>query len=564
MRNHCVDQSALALLLHAVLAPGVGAQLQPEDVLLVWNSACVDSQMVRDAYVAARPGIREFDYADPALVVPSCSLAEGFDPGDKTFTIDGFDYQQFDELARGPLAAWFSGEDCEECTECADDCAERQAWITDGIGAFSTVNGPKVIVTTRGLPARIAGQEQTGTLEATMASFESELACFLFDLRQNNPAVPGLDEGSIFNPYIQLPGAVVDATRILPDTLSTTVVIQNTSPPVNVRAIVLPVSGANLVPALFPVTRLDASPLPDVAPLDATLAMIERSRTLGVLPCTVRNVIDEWPGAGLSGPDFKGFTDDYDDTAAVLRTLPAPFDFVEGTLESDLDAIDTIFDESLEFVSAAEAAADGRSTFILATFGVNHSNTLAGAPAGAEPADTDDDPSTPSLPNNFLRGFDTVHPAGLYNSYESFSGNSLINGGGRGNQQQGGEWIALGGSFALLHVAEPLTTFVANVNDIVSAMLGEGRSWGEGAAASLLAFSWQNTPLGDPLATIGAHNLDVNGDGAIDAEDAYAQATNPIEQNCDGSLDETDDAIVFEALRQDELDDLFAAPSARD
>ena len=122
-------------------AGAAGQGLTEDRVLLLWNSENAASGAVRDAYVAARPGVMEFDLDSAALGSAGVSRS------------------QYNSLVRDPVLAFLSG------TVGGEPLAERVI----------------AIATTRGLPARVNGPGEF-TFESERASLESELSLIHQDL----------------------------------------------------------------------------------------------------------------------------------------------------------------------------------------------------------------------------------------------------------------------------------------------------------------------------------------------------------------------------------------------
>ncbi|MEC9372947.1 MAG: GC-type dockerin domain-anchored protein, partial [Planctomycetota bacterium] len=84
------------------------------------------------------------------------------------------------------------------------------------------------------------------------------------------------------------------------------------------------------------------------------------------------------------------------------------------------------------------------------------------------------------------------------------------------------DWIPRGGSFAFAHVAEPFTAFIVDLETFADNFYLRGLSFAEAAYSALPALSWQNVPIGDPLAVVmtdPANGADLTGDGRVNAAD---------------------------------------------
>jgi len=473
------------------LASGPAALAQPlteSRTLLVFNSADAESLAVRDMYRTAHPGVLEFDLADPSL-----TSADPAERGEITRA-------EFRAKVRDPLRAYLAQRD-----ETGTTLAQRVI----------------AIATTRGLPARIAGEDEF-TLHSTWASLESELALLQQDL--SGAALPApfhtAVAGIIGNPYhgwVGAPIASFDRSTI-------------TTP----RAFELVEGAAVRGPALTPgdlylVTRVDSAPSPGRSALRNIADLLRRSQSLRLTPGRAQAVLDEWaPGADALDDDgglFFSTADDFDLAEVALRRAGVPvwhdrsFDFITG------DRLDT------------------RPVILLATYGENHDARGLGA----------DPPGVGS----YLATFPRLHPAAVFVAYESFSGESIVTGASRGGQQQALDFIAAGGSFTVAHVAEPFSFAVADAELLARNFLLGGMTFAEAAYSAIPGLSWQNTPVGDPLARVTLDSPtvvgDLTGDGAVNGADLSAVLNawgaegpaQPADLNGDGVVSGADITFVL-------------------
>ncbi|MEC9372756.1 MAG: hypothetical protein VYC34_02895, partial [Planctomycetota bacterium] len=328
-RHRAAPAALLAACLIALLAPQARAQLQESQVLILFNSQNAESQAVRDLYVAAHPGVVEFDINDTAV-----------QPGNIV---------RNDYLTK----------------------------IRDPLRAFLNTTGPNplsqqivAIVTTRGLPARIRALG-SGTdefqLYSTYASLESELT-----LLQQNLEGPGAGvfafnySGAIDNPYHRLLGQPIgnfDRSQIETQ-----------------RGFLFNPAGAWFINGLTPgdfylVTRLDSAPGASTTALEEIEALINRSMNLSVIRCDVQAFFDEYPSAAgcnqldddSFGPAFPG-GDDFGNTTDLLIN----------------EGFNATHDETFEFFEGPEIPDQSHPILILGTYGENHRlNNCGENPAGA-------------------------------------------------------------------------------------------------------------------------------------------------------------------------------------
>jgi len=472
----------------ALVAAGAAVGgIDPQAVLLLYNSEEPDSQAVRDMYVAAHPGILEFDLDNAAV-----------NPG----TIDRADYLS---MIRAPLLNHLNG-------------------LSGGPDISSQVI---VIVTTRGLPARVRGTDEF-QVYSSWASLESELALIQQDLE-----LPGSGTlnfrywGPVDNPYHQRfnqPMSLFSRANIK---------VQRTFTRVAIAAGIDVWQATGLTPGdIYLVCRVDAAPSPGGTALQNIQALLDRSATLQLNPVNVQVVLDEYASSEQLDDDplgspFPGL-DDYDFTTAYL----GPQGYV------------ITHDQTSNFVEGHELADQSRPVVVLGSYGENH--------------DLDGSENPPG--DGVYVATYTFHPAAMFTSYESFNGNSIVNGQQRADHQQVLDFIAQGGSFTIGSTREPFTFAAADMFPLARNMLLHGLTFAEAAYTACPALSWQTTPVGDPLAVIEVFtppNLDLNGDGEIDADDVYVFTDAPIDINGDFTVDEADRLAMLEAVREGEAADVL-------
>ena len=407
---------------------------------------------------------------------------------------------QYNNRVRDPLLAYLSGTD-----DAGVPLAQRVV----------------AIATTRGLPARVNGPGEF-TLASQRASLESEIALIWQNLDgPGEGALPFRYSGIVDNPYhriIGLPIETFDRSNI------TTI-----APFEDVFF-----SGAGAVwtaPSLTPgdiylACRLDGGSLED------TLALIGRSSdapSMTVRVDCVQALFDEYPASAREQLDDQGLPPvfpsdpDFENAASVLRSID----------------ISTTHDETTDFITGSDLPSDA-PLLVLGTYGENHDLDGAG----------DDPPGR----GTYLQTYDP-HPAGVLVTYESFSGNCLIDGTQRQNQACATDWIAGGGSFAIPTVAEPFAFPVADLETFTRNFYVEGLSFAEAVYSAVPGLSWQNTPVGDPLARVTlappGSPADLSGDRRVDATDLAiliaAWGSADADLNGDGDTGASDLAALIAA-----------------
>lgn len=419
-----------------------GHALQPQNVLLVYNSAQGESLAVHDAYIAARPGVIELDLNDPTMPAGTVTRA--------------------DYLARlrNPIRAFING---------------------DG-GGTDRSQQIMAIVTTRGLPARVASEVGTADefeIRSRWASVESELCLLQQDLEAlGGGYLPRRYNGMIYNPYWRMASAPIDSFSRA-----------NVKTPRPFTEVVIPpgpesvwqVSG--LTPGdMYLVCRLDSAATPGGASAVQNIgALIARSAQPVVDRCGAQALFDEYG----SPPPPQGF--DLDD-GAVPPLFPDRADFENASAFLNGFGIPSTHDHTFNFVTGAELADPLRPIVALGSYGENHVVFGWG----------EDPPGAGTYVSLY-----TFHPAAVFIAYESWSGTSIYTGGaGRGGQQQCLDFITRGGSFTIGSVMEPFAFPIADMQDLLPAMMNDGLTFAEAAYIALPAIGWQFIPVGDPLARV--------------------------------------------------------------
>ncbi len=487
--------------------------LEPQNVLLLYNSLNPNSAAIASAYLIARPGVIALDLNDAAL---------------NTGTLSRADYVL---RVRDPVRRFINGVDANGDPQGLDLSSQIVA-----------------IVTTHGMPARVfspAGFNDEFQLTSAWASMESELTLLQQDLEAPGSGVLAQRfNGFVKNPYhTSLNTSVQTFNRADVKAEKPFVAVPVTGSPLNA---IWSIQG--LTPGdIYLVCRLDAAATPDgPSATDNTLALIQRSQSLSMDRCAVRALLDEW----AAPPPPTGFELD---NASVPPLIPGPPDFENAAAFLDAFGVSTLHDKTFNFVTGPELPTPpplSTPLLVLGTYGENHSNNSWG--------------ENPPGVGVYVQTY-TFHPASFFIAYESWGGTSLYSPGAqRGGQQQALDVIALGGSFTIATVMEPRAFAIADLQFLLPNMLIHGLSFAEAAYSSIPVLSWQSTPVGDPLARItilsGAAPTDRNGDGRLDVEDLYANALNPADHNCDGSISTEDSLALRRIIRAAEEFDVIPLP----
>jgi hypothetical protein len=452
--------------------------------MVLYNSQNADSLAVRDAYIAAHPGVLEFDINNAAVVPGNISRAS------------------YLANIRTPLVNHLQG-------------------FGDGMLLSEQV---VAIATTRGLPARIQGANEFA-INSTFSSLESDLSLLQQDLEATGVGILATrTNGPVDNPYHGVRAPILAFNR---SAITTQRVFQVNPSPADPAFW----NVVGLTPGhMYLACRLDSAPSPGKTAVENTIALIGRSVSLVVNTNAVQSLFDEYP-ATHDQLDDNGFT----------AAFPAAQDFELASATIAGLGIDTQHDEQFNFVDNSEVMSV-KPVLVYGTYGENHDINFWG----------EDPPGTGSYYNGY-----TFHPAAASIGYESFNGNSLINGLTRQGQGQAADFIADGGSFTICHVAEPFSFAVADMEELATGLYVDGRSFAEAAYIAIPAISWQNTPIGDPLATVSVVTQtvfgDLTGDGIVNGADsglllgAWGSAGPAADLNNDGNVDGADLGILLGA-----------------
>ncbi|MEN1705273.1 MAG: hypothetical protein AAGJ54_07125 [Planctomycetota bacterium] len=478
---------AIALyLLLGVTAESAHAQLQPQQVLVLYDSRIPDSFEVAEYYAGSqkvqggpignapgvRPNVRTLDLAvlgGPALVNTDMSV------------------QMYLDL-RTQLRGYLRGQRLEfevRCLVLTKGLPHRILDFDDPQDDLKADRNPQPL----GDSASFAFDERV-TGDASFASLDSELTLLWKNTLDSERGQPGDSpaDGAIQNPYY---GRTEPFSSFPNDGLleqrsfSSVEGFFSTqdgpqSGPTNrrfgVRDLVL-------------VSRLDG---PTV---ESTIAAINRAQNAIYDPRAQAIVLDESSSEGVqdlngtdgeidNSPSRLGVSDDYEAARDALladgRFLPSLIrynalsgrpEFLIGPLTGNTEATDEqIVQEPI---------------VLLASYGANHGG---GQPGGIFTART--------LSDSFIYA-----DGAIFNTLESFNGRGFGGLGTKANQEQAVDFIAAGGTFAVANAYEPLADTVADNEWIVRNFILGGMTWVEAAWTALPAVSWVQVVVGDPLAT---------------------------------------------------------------
>ncbi len=457
---------AVAVLLTVTTTATFGA-IAESQVLVVYNSAATDATALKNAYLAAHPGI-------PAVNV--------LDLNNAALNVADLTYAQFVSLVRNPIRNYLSAAGAPDPPDIIAIVLIRpfphRVQDTDNPTIGDNPNGQ-------------ANEINAG--DATDASVDAELVLLWqnLDTGEAGGAMDSKSDNVIDNPYHQQTAQINTFNRAN---------IQSAKTFLNISNAFWALGGtgaARLTPGdMYLVCRIDGNSLADAE------ASIDRAKNLYVNKATTRVLLDEFDvstnqdldddGLFVDGPsDYCWAGDDYEETTTTLTGAG-------WTVR---------YDGTFNFVDAPE------ETHILigySSYGGNHSAFGLGA--------------SPSAGASYINGFHFA-PGAMFNTAESYNGRALNGLGTLFNQEQVADFIAAGGTFAIGMVWEPFTFSLPDNEFMMTGMLVNGLTWGEAAYTSIPALSWQQIVLGDPLgkATIlndpGLPKGDFNGDGAVDGLD---------------------------------------------
>lgn len=530
-----------------VAAPAAG-QLQPDQVLVVYDSRRPDSRDVAEYYAGSakvpgggggmpgrRVGVRVFDLATDPVAGPAGPL-----------TFADVSRAEFRTRLRDPI--------------------RRHLAATDPAGHV------RCLVLTKALPHRIfqASPLYAGDTPAqAQAAFEggsynnatvdAELTLLWQDLDagEANGAGDSRADGLILNPYFRqsLPiGAWPTGRRT---SAKNFVNVAEPAGPAGVYWTALPEStaGAAAPTALTPgdmhlVCRLDG---PTVA---VVREMIDRAQAGAVDVNTAAFVLDESGANSVAdsgpntefdnqGPPIIRNGDDYEQTRDAL-TADGRFVTANVRYNRLANAGNFIVGPRISYPDNPIVLAG--PVLLLAHLGSNH--------GGTAPGDTAAPPQAPAR-TTYAESFNYASGA-VFNSLESYNGRAF---GGLENQpgipqEQARDFLGAGGTYALANAWEPLASTVPDNALLARNFLLGNLTFAEAAWTAIPGLSFQQLVVGDPLGRTARSVEDRTGDGRVDLEDLYTWAATPRDLNRNSVVNDVDRRIMEDAARASRDTDL--------
>lgn len=456
-----------ALTLTAVLGTTSFAlgEILESQVLVVYNSAAPDATTLKEAYLAAHPGI------------PSANV---LDLNHATLNAADLSYANFVNLIRTPIRNYLLQPGNPTPQEIVSMVLIRpfphrvldinQATVGDSPSNAST---------------RFNGGN------ATYASVDAELVLLWHDLNagEANGTMDSLADNLIDNPYHTLSSPIASFTRA---NITVPKVFTNRA---NVAWVLAGSGATRLTPGdMYLVCRIDGTTLEDA------IAGLDRAQNLRINKALVRVLLDEFDTStaqdldnhrlfAVNCPFYAG--NDYEETAALLIAA----------------GWDVRYDNTFDFIESHE---EPNPIIAYASYGENHNQGGLG--------------QNPAGNGIYIEGFN-FPPGAVFNTIESYNARAFNGLDTRFNQEQVADFITAGGTFGVGHVWEPFSFSIPDNEFLFVNYLVNGLSWGEAAYTSIPGLSWQHLVVGDPLALPvilndpGMPRGDLNGDGFTDGLD---------------------------------------------
>jgi len=441
------------------------ADILPSQVLVVFNSASAEGTTLKNAYMAAHPGI------------PAANVVDLNSP--ILLTVPDVAYATYKVLIRDPIRNYLA-----------------QPGLPDADSIIA-------IVLIRPISHRIqdntnvsvgddAGQARNEFLagDATFASVDSELTLLWQNLDSGEAAgrMDSRADNVIVNPYFKSLIGIDGYSRA-------NITMQRTF--TNVANVAWFLNGSGMTPGdIYIVTRIDGDTLSDAT------AALNRAQGLYVNRALTKILLDAYDTAAR--PPI-------DDDSLFSPPSADPFwggpDYADTTLALSMNGWNVRYDQAFAFITPS---LEPGLLIGYASYGKNHDLDGAG--------------QTPPGAPNYIAGYRFPDGA-IFNSIESWNARGLNGLGTQGNQCQIGMFLAAGGTFGVGNVWEPLSPFVPDNKFLLQNFLVNGLTWGEAAWSSIPALSWQELAVGDPLAKAnviydpGLPRGDMDGNGRVDGED---------------------------------------------
>jgi hypothetical protein len=443
-------QRSLIAILAMLCAPMAVWGIDPNQVLVLYNSQVADSLAVYNYYSAARPGVLGFDLND-AIIAPG-----------------SISYANFASKIRDPLRDHLIANDLEEQV--------------------------LVFTMTKGLPHRVqdinagnVGDVAANALtafnagNATYASVDSELTLLWLNLDggEADGTMDSAADNHILNPYFADTNAFGSYPRAQLGTSKAVENLEDVAWRLRETTVGNPLSSPG---SMYLTSRLDGNSVADVT------GMIDRAQNVTwninsdqiIIDDSSRNLDND---SLLPAPDntiaFGNSGDDYDQTASLLtgqypalvtNLNPTAGPFLIGTNDPG------------QVVAASAQQVEGPVAY-LASYGQNHNQSQNEA--------------------NYVNTFNgQLVDGAIFNTIESFNGRAFGGLSTLSSQGQVSQWIANGGTFGLGNVYEPFSHTVPDNELLLNNLLYNNLTFVEAAWSSIPWVSWQQIVVGDPLARI--------------------------------------------------------------
>lgn len=507
----------------ALMGSVARAQLQEQEVLVVYDSRSADSLAVAEYYAGSAkvPG----GAGGQAGVHPNVNVYNLNNAGQFLALPGGCTYTQFIDRIRNPLRAHLLASGLQDRVRC--------------------------LVMTKGLPHRIEDTDNGGigdnpgawvsefnAGDATAASMCGELSFLWQDLTAGEAGNAGDSraDGFIFNPLWKSTFPATTYTnahaRI---TNKAWIAFVGTGQGWTTSPSTLVLPPQRLTPGdIMLVSTLDGNTVADVK------AMIDRAQNTVFNVNTAAFIFDESGSNGLTdagtnseldnlSPAQTRFTDDYESGRDRLVNDKR---FDPARVRYDAAAGETNFFVGPRInYGAGQGVVVSDPILCLVHYGANHAGNKPGGTAGTTYADS----------FNYA-------PGAFFLTMESFNGRQF---GGLGDlgQEQASDFIGAGGTFAICNVWEPFANFTADADLVIRSFVLGNMTWVEAAYTAMPCLSWQQMVVGDPLSRPIRSIEDIDHDGDVDIDDLYDWNANPIDLNRSGAADAVDLAILEATVR---------------
>ncbi len=470
---HSIIRSLLVCAAAACATAGARADLQEDQVLLLWNGDSTNdiSEGIRNRYVQIHPGVHDLNlnltYIDINSIDPENPPADS--ATEKFITPLAFEARVRQVIL--------------------DYIEQNQLSIT-------------CFVTTRGVPALVTSNfAPPGGLHGTSTGVKSSFESALSMLGLRGPDGPGTFW--FWNPYR---GSV----NVSFDDFAQSECLEG---------------------VVFMASRIDGGTRSGMSQLQVATALLDRTAALPVVnKFLVTIVMDDTPPnpnacaslaatrAGAAAMREQRWCVFYDQSPRFLNgaSEPAPNGDCPCTLPDGSDC------------EVFEAAYEGHYSvwpeLVHSGLGSIHDN--------ASYACVSPENDYECVSRQYARYYN-AHPAGLFSTVESFNGIPLW--GGSTSHGNGLEWIGYSeGSFALLNAYGPFDLHPP-VDSAMLNLYVHGLSWGEAALSAVPRLGYMSTPIGDPLATVQVFDPDLDGDGFVSLFDVSTAINIHLQQRPDSS-----------------------------